>query len=106
MEDKWTFLREAEKLGLPISPFMDIPEIVIKDKNEEGGMGISVRAQIYRENSVSCPIRQVLTFHVLQFFRNAVIGGDWIIQEALHNDEFVASLLPEKAPLSTFRVIT
>merc|ERR1719191_115890 len=28
------------------------------------------------------------------------------IQEALDNDEFVSSLLPERAPLSTFRVIS
>ncbi|CAN0589885.1 unnamed protein product, partial [Ectocarpus sp. 12 AP-2014] len=67
--------------GVPISPFLDIPAVVIKDKNEEGGMG-------------------------LYFFKNATAGGDWIIQERLDNDEFVTSLLPDKAPLSTMRVIS
>lgn len=42
----------------------------------------------------------------LHFFKNATDGGDWIIQERLENDAFVSSLLPEKAPLSTMRVIT
>jgi hypothetical protein len=31
-EDKWTFLKEGNDLGVPISPFLDIPAIVIKDK--------------------------------------------------------------------------
>ncbi|CAM9474598.1 unnamed protein product [Ectocarpus sp. 8 AP-2014] len=80
-EDKWTFLRDGKSKGVPISPFLDIPAVVIKDKNEEGGMG-------------------------LYFFKNATAGGDWIIQERLDNDEFVTSLLPDKAPLSTMRVIS
>ena len=33
-------------------------------------------------------------------------SGDWIIQEKLSNDAFLSTLLPEDAPLSTFRVIT
>jgi hypothetical protein len=82
MEDKWTFLTEAENEGVPISPCMKVGEICVKDRNEEGGMGI-------------------------YFFKNACRpGGDWIIQEKLDNDSFVASMLPENAPLSTFRVIT
>jgi hypothetical protein len=82
MEDKWTFLVAAEKAGVPISPCMKVGEIVVKDRNEEGGMGI-------------------------HFFKNACSGkGDWIIQEKLDNDDFVASMLPADAPLSTFRVIT
>eukprot|EP00611_Tribonema_gayanum_P012934 TRINITY_DN2364_c0_g1_i5.p1 TRINITY_DN2364_c0_g1~~TRINITY_DN2364_c0_g1_i5.p1 ORF type:complete len:219 (-),score=78.11 TRINITY_DN2364_c0_g1_i5:111-767(-) len=40
------------------------------------------------------------------FYKNAVVDGDWIIQERLYNDAFVAGLLPESAPLSTMRVIT
>ncbi|CAM9380207.1 unnamed protein product [Pylaiella littoralis] len=80
-EDKWTFLRDGESKGVPISPFLDIPALVIKDKNEEGGMG-------------------------LHFFKNATAGGDWIIQERLDNDAFVNSLLPDNAPLSTMRVIS
>jgi hypothetical protein len=82
MEDKWTFLVEAEKANVPISPCMKCGEIVVKDRNEEGGMGI-------------------------HFFKNACRGdGPWIIQEKLDNDDFVASMLPQDAPLSTFRVIT
>jgi len=82
MEDKCTFLTEAEKAQVPISPCMKVGEICVKDRNEEGGMGI-------------------------HFFKNAcVAGGHWIIQEKLDNDAFVASLLPENAPLSTFRIIT
>jgi hypothetical protein len=92
-----------------VSPFLDMPSLVIKDKNEEGGMGIF-------------------------FYKNALHGGDWvrtlqknvfcvgifvsylplkpsltclqIIQERLYNDDFIRSLLPETAPLSTMRIIT
>lgn len=53
----------------------------MKHKNEEGGMGI-------------------------HFYRNAVHGGDWIVQERLQNNQWVQSMLPTGAPLSTFRVIT
>jgi len=81
MEDKWTFLVEAERLGVPISPVMKVPALIVKDRNEEGGMGIHL-------------------------FRNAEAGGRWIIQQALTNDESIAKWLPEHAPLSTMRVIT
>jgi len=81
-EDKWQFLKDAEANGIPTSPCMgDVQTLVIKDKNEEGGMGI-------------------------HFFKNAMHGGDWIIQQKLTNNAFVRSLLPEDAPLSTLRVIT
>lgn len=81
MEDKWTFLVEGEKQGVAVSPVLDIGNIVCKDKNEEGGMGI-------------------------HFFSNASNNGDWIIQKALKNNEFVSSLLPSQAPLSTIRIVT
>jgi len=80
-EDKWTFLTDAKQAGIPVSPWLEIEQLVIKDKNEEGGMGI-------------------------HFFKNAVHGGDWIIQTKLSNDAFISSLLPKKSPLSTLRVIT
>lgn len=32
---QWTFLRDGKSKGVPISPFLDIPAVVIKDKNEE-----------------------------------------------------------------------
>lgn len=80
-ENKWAFLREGAATGVPVSPFLDMEELVIKDQNEEGGMGI-------------------------HFFKNAIFGGDWVIQRRLHNSQFVSSLLPENAPLSTFRVMT
>ena len=81
MENKWTFLQEGAHRGVPVSPFLTTPALVLKHRNEEGGMGI-------------------------HFFRNATDGGDWIIQERIQNSDWVASLLPPTAPLSTFRVIT
>lgn len=81
MENKWEFLVEGEKRGVPVSPFLKNPALVIKHRNEEGGMGIF-------------------------FYKNAVDGGDWIIQERIQNSDWVSSMLPSKAPLSTFRVIT
>jgi len=80
-EDKWTFLIDAKKNGIPVSPWLDTECIVAKDKNEEGGMGI-------------------------HFFKNAVHGGQWILQTKLSNGGKVAELLPADAPLSTLRVIT
>jgi hypothetical protein len=81
MENKWTFLQEGDKRGVPVSPFLKTPALVVKHRNEEGGLGI-------------------------YFYKNATEGGDWILQERLHNSSWVQSLLPEGAPLSTFRVIT
>lgn len=81
MENKWTFLKHGEQLNVPVSPFLKIPALVVKHRNEEGGMGI-------------------------YFYKNAVCGGDWILQERIDNSDWVASLLPKTAPLSTFRVIT
>eukprot|EP01084_Bolivina_argentea_P199543 341429_1 len=82
MENKWTFLKTGKKLNVPVSPFIDnIASMVVKHRNEEGGMGI-------------------------HFYKNAVNGGDWIIQKRLYNSKYIQSLLPKHAPLSTFRVIT
>jgi hypothetical protein len=82
MENKWTFLQEGVARNVPVSPFMTSPEgMVVKHRNEEGGMGI-------------------------HFFKNAACGGDWILQERIQNSPWVATLLPPNAPLSTFRVIT
>jgi len=82
MENKWDFLEKAAAQSVPISPFWEGPAtIVVKDKNEEGGMGI-------------------------HFYSNAACGGNWIIQEVFSNDAQIAEMLPSNAPLSTFRVIT
>lgn len=81
MENKWTFLEEGEKRGVPVSPFLKTEAIVVKHRNEEGGMGIF-------------------------FYKNATVGGDWIIQERIHNSDWVSTMLPRNSPLSTFRVIT
>ena len=56
-------------------------DLVIKNKNVEGGLGI-------------------------HFFKNAVHGGDWNFQERLHNAKWLNKMLPTPAPLSTMRVIT
>eukprot|EP00049_Salpingoeca_infusionum_P011412 m.198383 g.198383 ORF g.198383 m.198383 type:complete len:524 (+) comp14921_c3_seq2:451-2022(+) len=81
MEDKFTFLQEADAAGVPVSKTLTIPGLVIKDRNEEGGMGI-------------------------HFFKNALNGGRWIIQQPLSNRDDIASLLPSPCPLSTMRIIT
>ena len=81
MENKWTFLEQGSARGVPVSPYLKCPAIVVKHRNEEGGMGIF-------------------------FYKNAVAGGDWILQERIDNSAWVASLLPPNPPLSTFRVIT
>jgi hypothetical protein len=81
MENKWTFLQEGTKLDVPVSPYLSNPGIVVKHRNEEGGLGI-------------------------YFYTNATEGGDWIIQERISNGKWVQDHLPHNAPLSTFRVIT
>lgn len=82
MENKWTFLQYANNHNVPVSPYLNYSEYVIKHKNEEGGLGI-------------------------YFYKNAVYGGDWIIQERIYNNDFVNTLLPnDNPPLSTFRIIT
>jgi len=80
-EDKLSFLQRAKEVDVPITPCMDTPWIVCKHRNEEGGLG-------YMD------------------FINATNGGDWIIQPRIHNDDFISSMLPDNAPLSTFRVIS
>lgn len=80
-ENKWEFLKWGEERGVKVTPFLKEAKIVCKHKNEEGGLGIA-------------------------FFKNASAGGDWIIQAVLTNDDFLTELLPPRAPLSTFRVIT
>jgi len=81
VEDKWTFLIESEKKDINVTPFMKVEGVVCKHRNEEGGLGY-------------------------QSFSNASVGGDWIIQERLNNGPFLKKLLPEDAPLSTFRIIS
>ena len=88
-ENKWEFLKAAfEKRADPsfgtlgVTPILDTPiEIVCKHKNMEGGMGVHL-------------------------FKNAAHGGDWIIQKRLQNSAELQALLPDGAPLSTYRVIT
>lgn len=80
-EDKWTFLKRGKEAGLPVTPFFTCDSIIVKHRNEEGGLG-------------------------LMKYKNATVGGDWIIQEWFQNSAFLRSLLPANAPLSTFRIIT
>jgi Sugar-transfer associated ATP-grasp len=85
LEDKGLFLLAGDAAGVPVSPFLKgkaFDTIVVKHKAIEGGMGIA------------------------GFFKNFSCGGDWIVQPRLNNSKFIASLLPEDAPLSTLRVIT
>lgn len=81
-EDKWVFLKTGLELGVPVTPVLEMPSLVVKDANEEGGMGI-------------------------HFFKNVTNGGKWIIQEAVANGEWLSkNVLPPDAPLSTIRVMT
>ena len=81
MEDKLDFLECAEANGIPVTPWMKTPKLIVKHRNEEGGLGCASYA-------------------------NAVAGGDWIIQECLENADSIKHLLPDNAPLSTLRVIS
>eukprot|EP00940_MAST-03C_sp_MAST-3C-sp2_P002396 g2396.t1 len=81
LEDKWTFLQTAEKKGVSVSPSLDLPGVILKHRNEEGGLGF---ARYFSPHG----------------------GGNWIVQPILRNGPEVSRLLPENAPLSTFRVIT
>ena len=81
LEDKWRFLERARETGVAVTPVLKLPELICKHRNEEGGLGFAK-------------------------YVNADVGGDWIIQQALHNDAFFAALLPGDAPLSTLRIVT
>jgi hypothetical protein len=37
LENKWTFLVKGRDAGVPVTPFMDAPELVCKHINIEGG---------------------------------------------------------------------
>lgn len=81
LEDKWKFLTVAEERNVAVTPYMKVAGLVCKHRNEEGGLGY-------------------------ESFDNAAVGGDWIIQRKLDNGPFLRSMLPENAPLSTFRIIS
>ena len=52
MEDKLTFLEACEMCDVPASPWLKLPKVICKHRNEEGGLGYAV-------------------------FSNAASGGDW-----------------------------
>eukprot|EP00284_Hemiselmis_tepida_P018521 CAMPEP_0174928216 /NCGR_PEP_ID=MMETSP1355-20121228/22795_1 /TAXON_ID=464990 /ORGANISM="Hemiselmis tepida, Strain CCMP443" /LENGTH=638 /DNA_ID=CAMNT_0016174365 /DNA_START=51 /DNA_END=1963 /DNA_ORIENTATION=- len=81
IEDKFVFLQEARRLGLPTTPMLRDVAVVVKHRNEEGGLGF-------------------------QSFSNASGGGDWIIQPRLHNSRRISGMLPPDAPLSTLRLVS
>ena len=81
MRTKLTFLQACERERVAVSPWLRHPRLVVKHRNEEGGLG-------------------------LHTYNNADAGGDWIIQQWLENDAGIARLLPPNAPLSTLRLIT
>lgn len=81
LEDKLTFLEACEATGIAPSPWLKVPKLICKHRNEEGGLGYAV-------------------------FANATAGGDWIIQHALENAPAIARLLPDPAPLSTLRLVS
>jgi len=75
------FLEACEKHNIPASPWLKAPRLIVKHRNEEGGLG-------------------------LQLFSNAAAGGDWIVQHALTNGASIAKFLPANAPLSTMRIVS
>jgi hypothetical protein len=81
IEDKYMFLEEARMLGLPCTPMLHDNFVVVKHRNEEGGLG-------YKS------------------FSNAAGGGEWIIQPGLRNSKKIAQMLPLNAPLSTLRIVS
>eukprot|EP00040_Diaphanoeca_grandis_P035250 m.221170 g.221170 ORF g.221170 m.221170 type:complete len:520 (-) comp33339_c0_seq1:324-1883(-) len=81
LEDKWKFLTVAEERNVAVTPYMKVAGLVCKHRNEEGGLGY-------------------------ECFDNASVGGDWIIQRKLNNGPFLNAMLPDNAPLSTFRIIS
>ena len=113
LEDKLTFLQACAREGVAVSPWLKTPKLVVKHRNEEGGLGMHT-------------------------FTNADAGGDWIVQAWLRNAPEVraaavlerapragtarvhpsrvwhvhrmraqvARLLPHDAPLSTLRLVT
>ena len=80
LENKFKFLQEAEKINLPVTPSIK-SDIILKDKNMEGGLGINV-------------------------IRNAFNNGNIVIQKLMYNNDYIKKLLPKNAALSTFRVLT
>lgn len=81
LEDKWLLIKEAERQGIPISPYYEIDKLFVKHRNLEGGLGCHV-------------------------FDSVSINGDWIFQETFSNHPFISKWLPNKAPLSSFRIVT
>ena len=60
---RWTFLQQGKALGVPVSPFLELEDLVVKNKNMEGGLGI-------------------------YFFKNALNGGDYILQKKIRNADW------------------
>tara|TARA_B100000524_G_scaffold113021_1_gene54933 strand:- start:1349 stop:2446 length:1098 start_codon:yes stop_codon:yes gene_type:complete len=81
MEDKLEFLEACEANGVAATSYLVLPKLVVKHRNEEGGLG-------------------------LHLYANATAGGDWILQQGLSNAPELARLLPPDAPLSTIRIVS
>ena len=77
MRRQWTFLRDGKSKGVPISPFLDMPAVVIKDKNEE----------VRRGHLVFCDNWWRFVSHVLSilsfcvFFLSTGWDGSVLLQE-------------------------
>jgi hypothetical protein len=64
LENKWTFLLKGRDAGVPVTPFMDAPELVCKHINIEGGEHVYIcyRKLIY--TAASKPIDIPIYLHV------------------------------------------
>ena len=104
LENKWEFLREGHKRGVPVTPFLtDLSHLVCKHKNVEG---VYTLMYMYMYPHVCVFCLAAVGGMGIHFFHNASEGGDWILQPRLYNSHWMGGLLPEHAPLSTMRVIT
>ena len=132
LEDKARFLREADTLGLPVAPYIKAPRVFIKHRAVEGGQvrelsrgGAAWARHLARqvnpvpEASTVCYTQRSAAGtdvrlspdgspaprppQAIHVYKNFTGGGDWIVQEALDNAPCLARMLPQGAPLSTFR---
>ena len=75
LEDKLVFLESCEREGVAVTPWLRQPRVIVKHRNEEGGLG-------------------------LHLYSNAASGGDWIIQAALSNHSSLARVCARAGSLT------
>ncbi len=93
-EDKWVFLVDGKSKGIPVSPFLDIPSVVIKDKVIVGWSLTSVPIHCIYITKQLCVLHMRLLMFCSQneeggmgvyFYDNASNGGDWVSMRVQHS---------------------